>query len=366
MDWKNTNWNKLFPNKKHDFKNIKSTVKHVVIDNKELNLLWIKFDIASPYYYEQYFATSHHKSDSENEEDSYFPDEFKNWICLIFREILPSDKTYDCDYKPYHKTVLNKLNLIILDYLHNFKGSKYSEIIDNLQIKLECLYNLIKNNKEEKIINNLIPLDDKMFESIYGQAEAWRLKFIHEYYKVLLDDAIKSNHLEFYIPICFAFEIFIYNILLNLNSEKRTFKRINYQYKIHNIISKRKNSDLANNFSLNPDIIVKNGKTLESIIEIKNKKVINQEGKIQIDNADIYQLLTYAQALKVKNAFLIYPSDCDKIKFESITYKPRKKHWFSRSSKVTIQIILLPFYLNDLSTSNLSQIKDILYEKILK
>ncbi|MFV8414007.1 5-methylcytosine restriction system specificity protein McrC [Mycoplasma sp. Z707] len=322
------------------------------LHNKDNELNW----------YHNIYCITDHRGNQKGNQNANFRSDFDSWLFLIFCQILHSDS----DKTQAQTNIFFKLNYIIKEYL---KVVKKTYVLDTASLQLvkklqnnadylTYLFNLANGS------NKFQELQENDFDIIKQEDLNFRLKFINKFYTTIFSSVKLNGRLEFYIPETTLFEIFIYSLIENRLANSRD--NVHYQPVVNNILTKvSSTSYLTNTFDFKPDLLILHKNKPTCAIEIKHiiPKAYNN-GQYKIHNANLYQLLAYCQALKLKKGVLIYPSFDNQVHEEKIVYKEKKTTWFCLSKEIEISILLIPFHLGHLDENSLNQIYTLLENKI--
>ena len=105
---------------------------------------------------------------------------------------------------------------------------------------------------------------------------------------------------SFLVPVNQLFEKYTYEVMSRNISKNYSVKYQGPSKYLANVNNKQK-------FLLRPDITIFENNNIRFIIDTKYKKASMEEGKLQISQSDIYQMLAYGVRYKCNNIILIYP-----------------------------------------------------------
>ena len=103
---------------------------------------------------------------------------------------------------------------------------------------------------------------------------------------------------SFLVPVNKLFEKYLYELIKNNISDEL---EVGYQGPVKYLATNKKYMQLK------PDITLYSESGTQCIIDAKYKEVINEEGKLRLIQADVYQMLAYSVRYECNNIFLIYP-----------------------------------------------------------
>jgi 5-methylcytosine-specific restriction enzyme subunit McrC len=110
----------------------------------------------------------------------------------------------------------------------------------------------------------------------------------------------KEKTMSFLIPINNLFQDFIAGILAGFSDSTYTFHHETNRLHLFS-------DGPTNRIQLRPDYTVTKGKEVIAIMDAKYKSALNEAGKVDLKESDVYQLCTYAMRYGVKKLALIYP-----------------------------------------------------------
>ncbi len=183
-------------------------------------------------------------------------------------------------------------------------NNKFNQII---KYSAKSLLNITNNDINKNYLNDIIFTLDEVDDVIctYNDCEKVYINrfmgdfiTILNYCKLFLKNSVTFNDLGDFSNFAFLFrtELLFEDFITNFSKENIEGVDIKDQS-----ISKL---DVSDKFHIKPDLIIKDGKTIKKIIDIKYKEV----GKYSdVSNADIYQCLTYAVKLGCNDITLLYP-----------------------------------------------------------
>lgn len=207
-------------------------------------------------------------------------------------------------------------------HLHYVRFDQFTENILLNQIFKAVIQRLIKRTlvKENKIKlkQGLLWLEDvepiQLSNEIWNQVKFTRLNYAYEpvlnlaklFYFNSSPNLNKGDELtfSFLVPLNQLFEKYIYEILkknVSLDFE------VKYQGPISYLGEFEGDKFLQLKLQLKPDICLLKGDKVFFVIDAKYKEVLSIDGKLSINQSDVYQMLAYSIRYDCKNIFLVYP-----------------------------------------------------------
>ncbi len=249
------------------------------------------------------------------------------------RDLHRSYEIFEEDHRYLKGKVLFSQNILRNSFRRHIHYLQYQEFtVDTVlnrvfKTTLLALLHLLKKPNNKRLVKKaLIFFDDvvetKISEKILSQVVFTRLN--HRYLplfnmaKMFLHKSqpgiFSSDKLSFHylIKINDLFETFIFEAMkLVFNSDEVTIKHhepIKYLGLLGN----------ENFLQLKPDIIATINGNYHSIIDAKYKSCLASDGKLEHQESDIYQMVSYSTRYRCENLFLVYPMFKDQIRKENI------------------------------------------------
>lgn len=183
-------------------------------------------------------------------------------------------------------------------------NNKFNQII---KYTAKSLLNITNNDINKNYLNDIIYTLDEVDDAVCTYSDCEKVYInrfmgdfitVLDYCKLFLKNSVTFNDFGEFNNFAFLFrtELLFEDFITNFAQEN-----------IEGVAIKDQSiSQLDENakFHIKPDLIIKDGKTIKKIIDIKYKKV---EKYTDVSNADIYQCLTYAVKLGCNDITLLYP-----------------------------------------------------------
>jgi len=278
-----------------DFINVKELPEPQEVLKFNYDLLEIFISLFARRFLQLFGVDPHRQYQARNENMQFIKGK------ILFQESL----RYNSFKKHLHYVVYDEYALdnplnqifkaILLQLIRATKSAENKANIKNALNMLEEVQTVVLN----PTVMNAITFNrlNKRYEPLYNLAKL----FYHNYQPGFKEG--DANTFSFLVPLNKLFEKVVLTIV-----EKSVEGLASGQFEVR---YQKPAKHLARSssgpvFQLQPDITILNKDKVEVILDAKYKNPISN-GKVSVNEADLYQMLAYAVAYKCRNIYLIYP-----------------------------------------------------------